>query len=165
MAIDDLFEVGGKVWVQRSRSSSCASASAMRFREQTARMRLGDRTTATGRALSSMTILRACAHVGQHVSNVGRGGFRFRDVDHFLSHKFDYTPLLLLFFGFRIERGQQLSLLLVIIRAVGIGRTRLLAVRASRRDAWPRGFVAACGWPRACKFPCWRGRRARASAG
>src|SRR6266550_2539517 len=85
MAIDDLFQVAPEVSVERH-GRTVGFGQRDGFREQTARMRLRRAQHGHGPRVIFDDDFRACAHVGQQRRNVGRGGFCFRDVDHFLSH-------------------------------------------------------------------------------
>src|SRR5580692_10169012 len=86
MAIDDLFEVASEVSIERH-GRAVGFRQRDGFREQTARMRLRRAQDGHRSRVIFDDDFRASAHMGQPRRNVGRGGFCFRDVDHYLSHK------------------------------------------------------------------------------
>jgi len=85
MAIDDFFEIAPEASIERH-GRAVGFGQRDGFREQTARMRFRRAQHRHGPRIVFDDDFRTRAHVGQERRHVGRGGFRFGDVDHIFSH-------------------------------------------------------------------------------
>jgi hypothetical protein len=84
MAVDDVFQIAGKVSIERHRGTM-RFGQRDRFGEQPSRLRSGGAHRHHDRFLALNDDLGTGAHARQHVRKVA-GRFRFRDVDHPLGH-------------------------------------------------------------------------------